>query len=230
MKRITPNDKLADIVSENFMLFSVLNRLGIDMAYGELTVREACELRTLDINLFIVVVNTYIDNKYVPCKEHMNLSLKDLMSFLTKSHIAFREEFLPMLKGLFLEIREKDPKSGVAMVNDVYVKAQDQFVKHNIYEDEVVYPYVMKIIEGDNYEEDEEINNFIATSENSRHLKFNEEMQDLLYIFLKYVRPTCQLEMGKLIGVLTSFKTDLAHHMAIEDTYFYSQIKKKGNG
>lgn len=226
MKIITQDDKLADIVRNNFMLFSVLSRLGIDIAYGELTIKEACELKGLNINLFVVVTNTYVDEQYTPSCKEMNIPLDELISYLRKSHNAYREEFLPFLKQFFISIREFAPNCGVKMVNDVYIKAQNTFISHNLYEDEVVYPYVTNILKGGEYVEDKEINEFIDLSEDFFHTNFNEEVNDLLNIFLKYVEPSCQTEMGKLIGVLVSFTRDLAHHMAIEDKYFYARVKK----
>lgn len=226
MKIITQNDRLADIVRDNFMLSSVLSRLGIDIAYGELTIKEACELKGLDINLFVVVTNTYIDEQYTPSRSEMNIPLDELISYLGNSHTTFREDFLPFLKQLFIAIREFSPNSEVAMVNDVYIKVQNTFIAHNLYEDEVVYPYVMNILMGNEYIEDKEINEFINLSEGFHHTNFNEEINDLLNIFLKYVKPTCQGEICKLIGVLVHFTRDLVHHMAIEDKYFYSRVKK----
>lgn len=226
MKIITQNDKLVDIVRYDFMLFSVLNRLGIDIAYGELTIRDACELKGLDTNFVVVVINTYLDEQYTPSSKEMNIPLDELIFYLEKSHLAYRDEFLPFLKQLFAALRELSPDSGVSMVDDIYIKAEKKFILHNLYEDEVVYPYVMDILNGENVIMDKDINEFINLSEEFHHNNFNEEVNDLLNIFLKYVNPTCPAEMGKFVGVLISFIRDLVHHMAIEDRYFYSRVKK----
>lgn len=230
MDIVNQDSKLAEIVRKDFMLFSVLKRLGIDIAYRELTVKQACNLKNIDINLFLVVVNSFVNPQYTPNNESLCFPTKDLMNYLSKTHNLFRDEYIPIMRDLFKSIRELDPDCGVIFVNDVYIKAQTMFIEHNTYEDEFVYPYIIDVCENGKTDVNQEFMDFINLSEPAHHMKFVEEMDDLLNIFLKYVRPTCQSEMFKLVAVLTSFSKELANHMLVEDKFFYPRIKKLVHG
>lgn len=230
MNIITQDNKLADIVRKEFMLFSILHRLGINMAYDNLTIRQACDRNNIDLNLFLLIVNTYVSPEYTPRDEVLNFSLKDLIDFLGKSHEAFKYDYLPTMKNLFLKIRELDPTCGIEMVNDVYMKAQSMFVKHINYENKEVFPYVIDVCINKSKALNRDILDFINSSEHAEHSQFNEELCDLVSIFIKYVRPTCHAEMATLVGVLTSFSRDLAHHMAVENKYLYPRIYKQLHG
>jgi iron-sulfur cluster repair protein YtfE (RIC family) len=226
MNVITQDSLLAKVVRDNFLLFPVLNRLGVDITYKELSVKQVCEIKSIDINLFLLVVNTFVNPYYTPCNESLNFPLKDLMGYLSQSHKLFRDYYLSIMKDLFKRIRDIDPNCGVVLVNDVYIKAQSMFLKHINYEDEIVYPHIMNVCEYLIVERNVELEKFVDFSEAVQHKKFIEEMDDLLAIFLKYVSPTCNLEMSKLVAVLSSFSDELAHHMLIEDKYLYPRFKK----
>ena len=230
MKEITLRDKLADIVKQEFMLYSIFERLGINVAYKELTVDDVCEINGINRNLFLIVANTYINNNYIPEEEVLNFPVSNLVDYLNNTHSTYNNSFIPRMQNLFRKIRDLDPTAKVHLVNDVYLKTQKTFIEHYEYEDNVVFPAIIKSVTDDIDVSDKEVINFITDIENDEHLRFVEALEDLLSIFLKYVKPNCRKEMVELLAILDTFTKDLTHHMLIEDRYLYSRIKNCVNG
>lgn len=230
MKEITLRDKLSDIVRQEFMLYSIFERLGVNVLLKELTVNDACEINGVNKNLFLTVVNTFINSNFIPDNSALDFSMKDLVAYLTKSHKAYDISFIPRMRELFLKIRNLDPSSGVKLVNDIYVKTQKKFIKHYKHENTVIFPAIVAISDGDVKDCDEKLVDFISTFDSGVHEVFVDAIEDLLNIFIKYVKPNCKPEIVELLAVLDTFSKDLTHHMLIEDKYLYSRIKSGFNG
>ncbi|MFI3268605.1 MAG: hemerythrin domain-containing protein, partial [Rikenellaceae bacterium] len=58
----TPNDKMTDLISENYSMLLVLNRFGISMGFNDSTISEVCESYNIDVTTFLAVVNLLISN------------------------------------------------------------------------------------------------------------------------------------------------------------------------
>ena len=64
--RITKDMKMADVIQMNYMLIPVIYRFGINLGFGDKTVKEICEETKVDLNFFLQLVNTYHDKDYFP--------------------------------------------------------------------------------------------------------------------------------------------------------------------
>lgn len=228
MKIFTLNDKLADIVRKDILLFSVINRLGITNSYGELTIEEACKREGISNNLFLVIVNTFVNNNYTPDDHLIDFSIDELVKYFEKSHELYNNYFIPSMQELFVKMRKLDSNTNVSYVNSVYIKAQKMFTDHYSYEDKIVFPCIINSVQNNTFITNNDVIDFVLGSDD--HNVFVEELDDLLNIFLKYVNSNCRNDMAELLAIMHSFSRDLSHHMLIEDKYFYSRIRKYIHG
>ena len=57
LQKYKPNDKMIDLISDNYSLLQVMSRFGLSLGFGDKTVKEVCELNGVDCRTFLIVVN-----------------------------------------------------------------------------------------------------------------------------------------------------------------------------
>ena len=68
MKRIKlyeADDKMIDLISDNYSMLQGLGAFGIRLGFGDKTVAEVCDEQKVDSYTFLAVVN-FVINGYVP--------------------------------------------------------------------------------------------------------------------------------------------------------------------
>ena len=55
---------MADVIHMNYFTLSVLNRFGIELGFGDKTVQEVCEDNHVDLDFFLEITNTFVDNGF----------------------------------------------------------------------------------------------------------------------------------------------------------------------
>lgn len=225
MKKVTLRDKLADIVKQEFIFYSIFERLGVNNLYKDLTINDACEINGINKNFFLIVVNTYINNNYTPLSDAISFPVKDLVKYLINTHRAYDISFIPRIRELFSKIMNLDPGSGVKYVSDIFLKTQKKFIQHYKEENDILFPAIISRMNDDNSVCNIELVELIDSIEKGKHQRFLDAIEDLLSIFIKYVKPNCKREIVELLVLLDTFSKDMTHHMIIEDRYLYSRIK-----
>jgi len=72
---ITKDNKMADVIHMNYSTLSVLNRFGIELGFGDKSVEDVCQKHEVDINFFLEIINTFINEDYFPKKHLQSFSI-----------------------------------------------------------------------------------------------------------------------------------------------------------
>ncbi len=215
-----PNDKMSDLIGENYTLLQVFSRFGLTLGFGDKTVKEVCDAKNVDCNTFLIVVNFLIEDSD-RLQEHVSgLSLTALMDYLRRSHHYFLDFQLPSIRRKLIEAINCAQEAQIAFLIikffDAYV---DEVRKHMEYEDIQVFTYVEKLLKG----EETELYNIGVYSRH--HDKINEKLTELKNIIIKYYPATENNELlnSVLFDIYTS-ESDLASHNKIEDYLFVPAI------
>lgn len=219
-KMYEPDDKLISIIRDNYNILQSLGAFGINLGFGDKTVREVCDEQNVDTYTFLAVVNFTI-NGYRDLDDADRLSIPTLMHYLRASHAYFLDFQLPFIR------RELE---GALDANDnlarLIMKLYDDYAhavtNHMRYEEKTVFPYVEALLEGhasDNYD----IDTF-----SKHHGQTDQKLKELKNIIIKYL-PSDGLHNNQLSATLYDIYNNeewLYQHALVEDQIFIPVIRR----
>ncbi|MCI5647769.1 MAG: LuxR C-terminal-related transcriptional regulator [Bacteroidales bacterium] len=219
--RFSPNDRMCDIISQEFHLLQMMCRFGIPLGVGEKTVSEVCEAAGVHTPTFLAVANFMRTGMADSIKD---VSVKALVDYLSGSHDYFLNFQLPTIRRKLLEAIDCSGQDHVALL---ILKFFDEYMGdvrgHMTFEDKKVFTYVRGLLSGvrpDNYS--------ICRFSKS-HVGVDKKLQELKNIIIKYYRPqatgTDEL-MNMLLFDIVSCENDLRKHCELEDALFVPVVEQ----
>ncbi|MFT5749381.1 MAG: regulator of cell morphogenesis and NO signaling [Ancylomarina sp.] len=223
--RITKDMKMADVIQMNYMLIPVIYRFGINLGFGDKTVKEICEETKVDLNFFLQLVNTYHDKDYFPKDELQSIPAKDIVAYLKMTHSSYLNEKLLEIEILIesLQHAEAEDEKYILLISNFYEGYKNELTEHIMYEEEVVFPYVLAVEEicraGVFSNQNREIyDSFSILRYQDAHDDVEEKLMDLKTIMIKYLTPPLNTSLyHKIIQLLFMLEQDLNYHSRIED-------------
>ena len=212
-----PDDRMLDLVRNDSELILVMGRFGISLGFGERTVREVCILHDVDVMTFLAVVN-YITGRDYLCE---NVSLPTLIRYLKQSHEYFLDFNLPNIRRKLIESIDCSGASDIAML---IIRFYDDYVmavrKHMDYEDEQVFKYVQRLLDG-HLKCGYTISEFAK-----RHSPISAKLKELKDVIIRcYPEKNNYLLNAALLEIIAC-EQDLTSHCLIEDNLFVPAVKR----
>ena len=214
--------KMADLVASDISLLSILQRLNIALGFGEATVAEVCAQHNISADLFLMICNIYSFRDYEPQIE--TLSKEDIMSitmYLRASHNYYRTICFPALHdNIHRMVKELDEVSR-RLIDKFYDDYDNEVTSHFQYEEEVVFPYIEKLLN------DKKGGEYRISLFGHSHGNVNEKLTDLSNILIKYLNKeyTSQLRF-EILGEIHSIGNDLLKHSDIENKLLVPLVEK----
>lgn len=141
------DDRMCDLVCDNYPVLLVMSRFGISLGFGDATIGEVCRAAGVDAATFLAVVNMLTAGEAMPADDPSGLSVEALLGYLHNSHGYFLDFRLTAIRRKLIEAI--DCSSDVALVVirffDAYVA---EVQKHMAYEEGRVFPYVRALLTG----------------------------------------------------------------------------------
>ena len=214
------DDKMILLIGDNYDLLQSLGSFGINLGFGDKTVREVCESQNVDTYTFLAIVNFTI-NGYKEFDDADRLSIPTLLQYLEASHSYYLDFELPFIRKKLEEaLDEKDNLARLIM--KLYDEYAHDIRKHMRYEEKTVFPYVNTLLEGkanDNYD----INTF-----SKHHSQTDQRLKELKNIIIKYSTPAEGTSSDMLCNVLFSIyncEADLRAHCEMEEALFFPAVQ-----
>lgn len=223
--RITKDMKMADVIQMNYMLIPVIYRFGINLGFGDKTVKEICDETNIDLNFFLQLVNTYHDKDYFPKEELQSIPSKDIVAYLKMTHSSYLNEKLTEIEDLIesLQHAEAEDEKYILLIRNFYEGYKNELTEHIMHEEEVVFPYVLAVEEICNTGLISDLNrkiyeSFSISRYQDAHDDVEEKLMDLKTIMIKYLTPPLNTSLyHKIIQLLFMLEQDLNYHSRIED-------------
>lgn len=213
------DDKMISLIRDNYSLLQSLGSFGINLGFGDKTVREVCDDQNVDTYTFLAVVNFTI-NGYRDFDDVDKLSIPTLMQYLRASHEYYIDFQLPFIrKGLQNALDEHDNLARLIM--RLYDEYAHSIRSHMKYEEKTVFPYVNNLLEG------RITNNFDIETYSKHHGKTDEKLRELKSIIIKYL-PSDGLHNNQLSATLYNIYNNeewLALHAEVEEHLFIPAIR-----
>ena len=219
-KMYEADDKMISLIRDNYAILQTLGRFGINLGFGDKTVREVCEDQNVDTYTFLSVVN-FILNGYKEFDDADRLSISTLLHYLKASHEYFLNFELPFIRKELVEAL--DEKDNLArLILKLYDEYAHSIHNHMQYEEKTVFPYVDALQNG-TFDGSYDIDTF-----SKHHGQTDVKLRELKNIILKYL-PSDILRNNQLTATLYDIyncESWLAHHAEVEEQIFIPAIRK----
>ena len=105
--------KLSDIVIAEPTALTVLNRFGIYLGLGDLTVARACDKLGIDKDFLATILNTYLHESYFPERILASFRAATIVDYLGQTNNYYAQFQLPNIERHFnLLISKSDPSNN----------------------------------------------------------------------------------------------------------------------
>src|ERR1035437_6448894 len=148
--KFSANEKMTNLIKEDHTLLLVISRFGLSLGFGNKTVKEVCDSNGIDCETFLAVVNFLSESNFEVVTLNENLELKSVINYLKNAHSYFLDFKLPAIRSKLLQAVETPEQT--LPYGEIFLKFFDEYVlevkKHMAYENKVVFPYVLKLLNG----------------------------------------------------------------------------------
>ena len=148
VKLYEADDKMIDIISDNYSMLQGLSAFGIRLGFGDKTVSEVCSSQDVDCHTFLTVVNFLKDTNHAHITEMVeHIDLHTMMTYLKNSHTYYIEYRLPAIRRKL--VQAIDMRSQIAiLILKFYDEYLAEVTRHMEYENTHVHPYVEGLLQG----------------------------------------------------------------------------------
>ena len=213
------SDKMISLIKDNYNVLQSLGSFGINLGFGDKTVRETCEDNGVDTYTFLAVVN-YTINGYYGFDDDDQLSVPTLMHYLKACHVYYLDFQLPFIRRELQEaINENDSLGGLLM--KLYDEYAREVRKHMLYE-EKLFPYVQALIDR------KPLGDYNIETFSKHHGQTDIKLKELKTTIIKYL-PTDMQRNHKLMSTLYDIYNNeewLRLHTEVEDNIFVPAIRR----
>jgi regulator of cell morphogenesis and NO signaling len=219
MKLYEADDKIIDLISDNYSMLQGLSAFGIRLGFGDKTVCEVCREQDVDCYTFLMVVN-FLINGYTPKESDEKISVKTLLGYLQASHRYFIDFQLPSIRTKLEESLQKG--DGLAtLILRLYDEYAHDIRLHMKYEEKTLFPYVEALLRG------EQTSGYNVDIFSKHHSDTKGKFQELKNIIIKYL-PHNGLANNQLTATLYDIYNNeewLLNHSNVEEILFVPAIR-----
>lgn len=214
-----PSDKMITLIRDNYSVLQALGSFGINLGFGDKTVKETCEMNDVDTYTFLAVVN-FTTNGYSDNDDYEQIDTYTLLHYLKASHTYYLDFQLPFIRRELEDCINKDDTLGKLIMKFYDSYAQD-IRNHMKYEEKTLFPYVESLIKGI------PMNKYNVETFSKHHEQTNKKLRELKLMIIKYL-PTDSLHNNQLTATLYDIYNNeewLLQHAEVEDHIFVPAIR-----
>ena len=219
-KMYEADDKMISLIRDNYDLLQSLGSFGINLGFGDKTVRETCEDNNVDTYTFLAVVN-YTINGYGEFEADTQLSVPTLLQYLEACHAYFLEFQLPYIRRELSESLDENDSLG-RLILRFYDEYAHEIKRHMQYEQKTLFPYVKSLIDG------HPANDYNVETFSKHHGATDKKLRELKLLIIKYL-PQDGLHNNQLTATLHDIYENevwLRQHAEVEDHIFVPAIRR----
>lgn len=219
LKLYEADDKMIDLISDNYSMLQCLSAFGIRLGFGDMTIDEVCRQHGVDHYTFLTVVN-FLINGYKPKETDSHVSAETLLGYLRTSHQYFLDFQLPSIRKKLEESLDTNDSRGMLILR-LYDEYAHDIQQHMKYEEKTLFPYVEALLRG------EQPTDYNADTFSKHHSDTTGKFHELKNIIIKYL-PHNGLTSNQLTATLYDIYSNeewLSNHSNVEDAIFVPAIR-----
>ena len=210
---------MSEVVSENPFLLLLLEHLDIDLPLQEKSIGDVASETGIDIDLFLTFINLYGDLNGAADIPFTGKEVPSIIRYLKNSHRYYSGEVYPGIMETIRGISISGNSEETRMIEKFFTEYLAEVKNHFDYEEQTVFPYIVKLNERLTGRDTETENNGYSVSEyREHHDDIEEKLDDLKSLLIEYL----PLKEGRqvrrrLLFRLYELEHDLRIHSGIED-------------
>lgn len=121
---------LSEVVEANHQLIPIINRFGIRLGLGEKSIETICKDAGINVNFFLTMLNTYLNEDYFPQRQLQSFDLDLVVAYLkqTDAHII-HGQLHNLEKHLNAFVAMSDPNNvQLGLIMKLFVKFKNELV------------------------------------------------------------------------------------------------------
>lgn len=213
-------DKMCDLVYDNYQMILVIGRFGISMGFGDKPIGEVCAENNVDTNVFLAIVNLLIESEEgIKTFSAPNLSAEAIVKYLKNSHHYYLTYKLPAIRIKLEESMSKDKNSITDMVVSFFDEYVEEVNRHMMYEENTVFVYIDRLLKG------EETEGYNIDVFGKHHDNIDEKLTEFRNVVIKYYPAASSDELNTVLLDILTFAKDLNSHSDVEDYILVPTIR-----
>lgn len=130
MAFLTPTSILSETVSVNYLLIPVINRFGIKLGLEDKSVKTVCEEYNQNIDFFLTILNTYLNEDYFPEKKLQEFEIDLVTDYLKRTDMYYMHGQIPNVeKHLNALIATSDPNNKqLELIRKLFFRFKDALI------------------------------------------------------------------------------------------------------
>ena len=220
LKMYEPTDKMITLIKDNYSVLQALGSFGINLGFGDKTVRETCEMNNVDTYTFLAVVNFTI-NDFTIFEDDEQISVPTLLHYLEASHTYYLDFQLPFIRRELEESLSHDDQLG-RLIMRLYDEYSQEIRRHMKYEEKTLFPYVQSLLDG------HPMNDYNIETFSKHHEQTDKKLREVKLMIIKYLPSNAHLN-NKLTATLYDIYNNeewLHQHAEVEDHIFAPAIRR----
>lgn len=211
------SDRMRDIIADNTLLLSALSRFGIALGFGDASVREVCRRTGVDVNTFLAVANLTSSKPY----SGGSINIRSLITYLKNAHVYFLDFLLPQIRRRLIDAISNVNNNDIPLlILKFFDDYQEEVEKHMSFENNRVFSYVDKLLEGVQAD-DYNIANFVT-----QHKPIASKLHELKEIIIcHYSGDGTRVDLiNAVLFDIIMCERDLLSHCELEDELFVPAV------
>lgn len=225
VQTITKDRIVLDIVQDNPLLASVVDRFGIPYAKWTLTLEKACEDDQVNMSLLLEMLRAFADNNYFPKAELDKMPLQSIIEYLIKTHIYYIKSRLPRIEQFISMLVDHYGKFDMQLylLKDYFEDYKRDMLAHICIEERDLFPYVLRLIKSrESIPGTRELYDLLEQNAITRFVNEHHHVEDDLSEIRRRLNNYSEannhkIQITTLFYELRLFEIDLLTHGKVED-------------
>jgi regulator of cell morphogenesis and NO signaling len=215
--------KIADIVEQDFKQVLLLEHLGIPFIVKEKTVEKICQENNINPELYLHFASLFANQVTTPIPHYNSDDIKCMVRYLQNSHHYYLNERATKIMRYVKQIAEETNCTGIYLLDNFVQNYIEEIKKHFDYENNIVFPYMIAMANSD-----PNIANYSIAEYKQHHDNIDDKLADLKGLLIKYLPfdDNNNHLRRKLLHCLFDLEQELKIHTLIEDTVLIPLVEK----
>lgn len=211
---ISAETKLSQIIIEDPSILSVLNRFGISLGVGDLTIEQICNKKDLNTTFFTTILNTFRDPNFFPEKILYSFRAHLIVDYLKKTNQSYIQFQLPNIeRHLSLLISKSDSTgSNLLIIMNFFREVKAELMQRIYDDDNRWFPEILALEQQCDTVPDSPLSTHGIDTQDA----IEDKVNDLISMFVIHLKGDYDMNLGQAVLLaLDSIKKDIVQNNRI---------------